>query len=227
MFKLTVTPSSKNLEAKSLYSCNVNASDINLLNLSKTIVAKWAQSPWLTLQWLTAAEFAKKISKYNDILEFRLKNGRTGSQAVTIIEKKIIKAVTVVRRYIFEKYKYEASKSYYPSFGISSKAPYGLLKDSGKLTKSLKLMINAIDKNGFADKEYGTAYWTAIKNEYDQLIHDQATTNRVVMKNQNDKHKIKEEIKEVLSAIEAIIVINYPNTCNKELSNWGIKRRKY
>jgi ribosomal protein S17E len=226
MSNLTTSPKLRSQKVKSIKGCNVNASDIDLVNLCKTINAKWAQSPWLTIRWATTAKFAIKISEYSDILDFRLKNGRSSAQAIKIIEKSIKKTAPKVRGYIFKKYK-ESSKSYYPLFGISSKSPYLLPNDPKRLSKALELMVNGIAENGFGDKEYGTVYWTDIKKQYDLLLQDALTADRAISNNLTNKNKVKKEMKEVINAIAGIITINYPGTFETELGNWGFEKKRY
>jgi hypothetical protein len=222
---------SGNEKPKPVKKTNVPAADIDFDNLGNTVSTKWTASPWLTIQWLTESEFAAKTANYNSILGSRMKKGGSRPQltkAIQVVEKKIEEGVANVKNYIVEKYKKDNAKSYYASFGIVQigKA-YSLPKDQDGRSKGLELLVEAIAENGFANKQYGTVFWTAIQTEYDQLLDNALITDSAVSSNVGDKNLLKKDIKKALNAIISIIRGNYPDTYKTELRNWGFQKEKY
>jgi hypothetical protein len=225
------SPVSGNEKPKPVRAQNVPDADIDFGNLGKKVSAKWATAPWLTLQWTTAAEFDAKTKRYTATLDARLKKGGMRPQvtkAIKIVEKKIDDALPNVKGYLLEKYGKDASKSYYAAFGIVlTRTTYTFPKDQTGRSKALELLITAIDKNGFSDKQYGSAFWKAIQTEYDSLLDNATDTDGEVSNKVGDKNVLKKDIKKALNALINIIKGNYPDTFKTELRTWGFQKEKY
>jgi hypothetical protein len=225
------SPVMGNEKSKPVRVQNVPVADIDFGNLGKKVSAKWATAPWLTMQWTTATEFANKTSQYSSILDARLKKGGTRPQvtkALKVVEKKMDDAIPNIKGYLLEKYGKESSKSYYAAFGIVLVAKtYAFPKDQSGRSKAIELMITAINKNAFGDKQYGTAFWTAIQTEYDSLLDNATDTDGEVSNKVGDKNVLKKEIKKALNALISIIKGNYPDTYKTELRTWGFQKEKY
>jgi hypothetical protein len=221
MFDVT-SPISGNEKPKPVRAQNVPDADIDFGNLGKKVSAKWAT---------TTAEFDAKTKQYSATLDARLKKGGTRPQvtkALKIVEKKIDDALPNVKGYLLEKYGKDASKSYYAAFGIVlTRTTYTFPKDQGGRSKALELLITAIDKNGFSDKQYGTAFWKAIQTEYDSLLDNATDTDGEVSNKVGDKNVLKKDIKKALNALINIIKGNYPDTFKTELRTWGFQKEKY
>jgi hypothetical protein len=218
-------------KTKPVKKTNVPAADIDFGNLGNAVSAKWATSPWLSLLWITAPEFAAKTANYYSTLDARMKKGGSRPQvtkALKEVEKKIDEGVLNVKNYIVEKYKKDNAKSYYPSFGILQIGKkYSLPFDQDGRSKALELLVEAIDDNGFSDKQYGIQFWTAIQTEYDTLLDTASATDSTISSKVGDKNVLKKEIKKALNSIIAVIRGNYPDTYKAELRNWGFQKEKY
>jgi hypothetical protein len=209
----------------------IPAKDLDFAAVTKNIATKWASEPWLTLLWTTQNEFATKQTSYDTVLNARQAKGKNRPQitkALKMLDSKIDTSISYVKGYITDKYKKEAAQSYFPSFGIDfiNKA-YLLPADQNKRSAALKLMVDAIATNGFSDKEFGTTFWTSIKEEYDDLLSQASTIDSNVSSNVSDKNTLKADLKKTLNAIIHSIKANYPDTYKATLRNWGFQKEKY
>jgi hypothetical protein len=210
---------------------NVPAADIDFGKVIKNVSAKWTASPWLTLQWLTSAQFASNSNAFENTLTARLQTGSTRSQttqALKVLDKTIDDALVYVKGYLTEKYSKESAKSYYAAFGIVHvKAAYVFPRDQNSRAASLGLMVDAITANGFEDKEYGTAFWTPIKSQYNALLQAATSIDGKVATKVGSKNLLKKDLKKGLNAIVLAIKANYPDNYKAELRNWGFQKEKY
>ncbi len=224
-------PVTGNEKSKPVRVKNVPTADLDFGDLGKKVSDKWATAPWLTIRWITAEEFAVNTKNYKETLDIRLKKGGDRPQvtkALKIVEKNIDDAIPNVKGYLLEKYAKDASKSYYTAFGIVSVGKtYTFPKDQTGRSKALDLMVNAIEKNGFSDKQYGTAFWTAIQKQYNDLLDNAVDTDSAVSNKVGDKNMLKKDIKKALNSIISIIRGNYPDTYKTELRAWGFQKEKY
>jgi hypothetical protein len=206
----------------------IPATDVDFGNIIKLISTKWAASPWLTLVYLTSAQFTVKATAFQTTLAARQQSGSTRSQttkALKTLDKSIDNGLVYIKNYLLDKYKKESYKSYYAAFGILSNGQYP--KDQNSRSAAVKLTIDAIAANGFGTKEFGTAFWTGIKTQYDALLTTASTTDSTVSTKVGDKNALKAELKKALNSIIFVIKGNYPDTYKQELRNWGFQKEKY
>jgi hypothetical protein len=206
----------------------IPAADVDFGNIIKLVSAKWATSPWLTLVYLTSAQFAAKATAFQTTLATRQQSGSTRSQttqALKLLDKSIENALIYVKNYLLDKYKKESYQSYFAAFGIEKGGRYP--KDQNSRSAALKLTVEAIAANGFGTKEFGTAFWTDIKTQYDALLTTASTTDSAVSTKVGDKNALKAELKKALNSIILVIKGNYPDTYKQELRNWGFQKEKY
>lgn len=145
-----------------------------------------------------------------------------------MLDKKIEGSTSYVKGYITDKYKKEAAQSYFASFGMDFiNKTYVLPFDQNKRSAALKLMIDAIASNGFGDKEFGTAFWTSIKTDYDALLTQASGTDSTVSSNVSNKNVLKAELTKVLNSLIYSIKAHYPDTYKAELRSWGFQKEKY
>jgi hypothetical protein len=210
---------------------NVPTTDLNLSNVAQSVSAAWNKNSWLTLQWLTPAQFATTSSGYASMLTSRNQTGSTRpqiTQSLKALDKKIDGSLSYVKGYVTDKYKKEAAQSYYAAFGIVFKNKnYVIPSDQNTRLEALSLMIEGIVANDFSKKEYGVAFWTAIRDEYKTLLNSATDTDGKVSNKVGDKNAMKKELKKGLNAIVKVLQANYPNSYKTELRNWGFQKEKY
>lgn len=209
---------------------NLPLADANFGTVITDVATKWKASPKITLLWTTSAEFTTKSAAFNLELNKRNDIGRSRPQ-ITLrlkqLDTNIDSALPYIKAYLLELYK-EAATSYYPSFGIEHKTnKYVFPKDRNKRAESLRLMVAAIDANGLSAKEFGTAYWTGIKTEYDTLVGKASTTDGTVSLQVSNKNELKKELQKTLNSLIKVIQGNYPDTYKAELRSWGFQKEKY
>ena len=214
--------------SKPVKTATIPVTDIDFGNTVKLIGTKWATSPWLTLAYLTSAQFSVKATAYQTTLATLQQSGSTRSQttkSLRTLDKSIDNGLIYIKNYLLDKYKKESYKSYYAAFGILSNGQYP--KDQNSRSAALKLTIEAIAANGFGTKEFGTAFWTGIKTQYDALLTTASTTDSTVSTKVGDKNALKAELKKALNSIIFVIKGNYPDNYKQELRNWGFQKEKY
>jgi hypothetical protein len=216
--------------AKPTKKGNVPIADINFGAVTTDVAIKWKASPKITLIWTDAAKFSTKSIAYNQELSNRNNVGSSRpqiTQRLKQLDASIDGSLTYVKSYLLELYKVAAT-SYYPSFGIEYKpTKYFFPKDRNKRSESLRLMVAAIDANGLGAKEFGTAFWTGIKTEYDTLLGKATATDGTVSTKVSSKNELKKELKKTLNSLIMLIQGNYPDTYKAELRSWGFQKEKY
>jgi len=206
----------------------IPVADVDFGNTVKLVSSKWATSSWLTLVYVTSAQFTTKATAFQTTLATRQQSGSTRSQttqALKMLDKSIENGLTYVKSYLLEKYKKENYKSYYSAFGLENDGRFP--KDQNSRSAALKLTIEGIAANGFGTKEFGTAFWTGIKTQYDALLTTASTTDSTVSTKVGDKNALKAELKRALNSIVFVIKGNYPDNYKQELRNWGFQKEKY
>jgi hypothetical protein len=221
----------KKVNAKPAKKGNVPVADINFGAVAKTVSENWTKNSWLTLLWLTPTEFATNAASFADTLTKRNQTGLARpqiTQSLKLLDQKIDGGLSYVKGYITDKHKKEAAKSYYASFGMVHKNDkYSIPKDQNSRLEALGLMIGALTANGFSDKEFGTAFWKSIQDEYKTLLGSANDTDSTVSSKVGDKNMLKKDLKKGLNAIVKAIQANYPDTYKTELRNWGFQKEKY
>jgi hypothetical protein len=226
MENTTTTPATKVKK-----TATIPTSDLDFGKVAKDVCTKWAATPNISINWNTAADFETVVNEYNTVLNARNQAASTRPQltkALKLINAKIDDSVAYVKGYILDKYKKESAESYYAAFGFVYKNnTYALPKDQNSRSNALDLMKTAIATNGFGSKEYGTAFWTAIKTEFDDLLNQAKNTDTNVTAKVGDKKTLKVTITKTLNALIAVIKANHPDTYKTELRTWGFHKEKY
>lgn len=212
-------------------TATIPAKDADFCNVVKSISNKWNDTEWFSVRWTTSTEFAAKVSSYETILYDRLQTGSSRPQltkGLKVLEKKTDDSLTYVKGYILEKYKRENAKSYYRAFGIELlNKTYAFPKDQNARLNALDLMVNAIADNGFADKDYGTIFWTNLKTDYENLLTLANEKDSLVSEKVSIKRMLRKDLEKTLNAIIYILKGHYPDTFKSELRNWGFQKEKY
>jgi hypothetical protein len=216
--------------SKPITTGNVPLADANFGTVITDVATKWTASPKITLIWTNAAEFSIKSTAFNQELSKRNDVGSSRPQ-ITLrlkqLDASIDGSLTYIKGYLLELYK-EAATSYYPSFGIEYRTnKYAFPRDRNKRAESLRLMIAAIAANGLGKKEFGTAFWTGIKTEYDTLLGKATATDGTVSKKVSSKNELKKELQKTLNSLIKVLQGNYPDTYKAELRSWGFQKEKY
>lgn len=210
---------------------NVPIADIDFGKVAADVATKWLASPTITVLWKTAAAFSDEVTAYNDILSKRRNDGGNRSpltKTLKTLDKQINDGLIYVKGYIIDKYQKKAGPSYYPSFGIESQyKKYIFPIDRNKRLTSLKMMIAALEANGFGNKEYGTAYWKPIQTQYALLLNQTMTLDGTISIKVSTKNQLKTSLKKAMNSLILILKGHYPDTYKAELRAWGFQKEKY
>lgn len=225
----TITPDDGN--AKSTKKSNVPIADVDFGTVAFNVATKWNETASISLLWTTATEFTTQATAYNSELSMRnqVGGGRPQiTQALKNLDVIMDDALAYVKGYIIDKYKKESAPSYYPAFGIEhKKIKYVFPRDRNKRLASLELMLQGIVDNGFGGKEFGTAFWTDIKTQYESLVNQASSTDGIISSRVSSKNTLKGSLKKTLNSLISVIKGNYPDTYKAELRTWGFQKEKY
>lgn len=205
--------------------------DTDFMDVSKNVSKAWLAAPEITLKWKKAPDFAKEVQDY----EFSLGNRKsTGSlrpgQALNLkqLDKRIDDGVKMVKIYIEKKYKPENAPAQYARFGITKENKSFILnRDRNNRRDALKLMIAAIEAEGFGNEEYGTAFWKDMQANYSDVLNTSNNTSGDVSTKAATKNEQKKAIRKVLSSLLLLLKANYPDTYKSVYREWGWQKESY
>jgi hypothetical protein len=224
-----VTPPQTN--AKPTTKSNVPVADVDFGKVATDVAKKWTDTAAITLIWTTAPEFTANAAAYNVELSKRKQVGGTRpqiTQALSELDNQIDDGMSYVKGYIIDKYKKESGASYFPAFGIIHKSnKYIIPTDRNSRSAAMTMMLEALIVNGFDTKEYGTAFWTPIKTQYDTLLGQATTTDGTVSTKVSSKNTLKALLKKSMNCLIYVLQGNYPDTYKAELRAWGFQKEKY
>jgi hypothetical protein len=210
---------------------NIPRADIDLKDAAESVNEAWSNMPAFTLLWLLQSEFELIVTNYGDVLMSRKSTGSTRPEftvKLKVLDKKINDNLFHIKDYLVAKYGSKTAPSYFSQFGIIHKYnSYNLPKDRNERKAALVLLVAAITTQGFQTMDYGLAYWTAIKTEYDLLLPTAETIDGTVSSKVGNKNELKKQIKKALNAIINLLKANYPDTYKNEMRAWGLQKEKY
>ena len=205
--------------------------DIDLMDVGKKVAATWQVNPQITLVWKKPGDFAGDVTAYAGSLESRMDTGsQRPAQALTLkqLDGQIDFAVGEVKVYIEKKYKRANATAQFPRFGINKiNTAYLMNRDRNNRKAALKLMVDSIAADGFADEEYGTSFWTGIKTAYDAALDVASKTTGAVSGKVADKNQLKKTVEKVMSSLMFVLRGNYPDTYKEIYRQWGWKKESY
>ncbi|MGV9003365.1 hypothetical protein [Flavobacterium sp.] len=218
-------------ETKSSNKGNVPAADVDFGKVAKDVSEAWIARPLITLLWTNAVAFSTEAISYNTELASRKTIGGDRPQitnALNTLDDQMDEALAYVKGYILEKYKKAASTSYYAAFGIVHKTnKYILPADRNYRLSSLDLMLTGLVSHGFDAKEYGTAFWEPIRDQYEILLNQATSTDGTVSTKVSSKNTLKDSLRKKMNALINVLMGNYPDTYKAELRTWGFQKEKY
>ena len=210
----------------------VTKKDLDLGTLTENVSEVWAKNPAITLIWITQADFDSKTKSYLSSLDNRSVTKKDRPQ-ITVSLKTCNQAldagIAKIKAYLDADASSKAeAKANYAKFGIVLQGTsYKLPKDLDSRKQSLKLVLAAILEFGYDKKPFGTAYFTPLISQYNDLLKNAADTDKNVSTIISDKNKIKEELIKTLNSLVLLIKANYPDTYKNVLRAWGFQKEKY
>ena len=231
MFAPEVAGSNGTQTAKPNTTATMPEADIDFMDVAKAVAGTWLANPAITLLWKTSSDFDKDVQAYATALGSRQNTGslRPGlTQNLRLLDKKIDDAVAEVKVYIERKFKTANATAQFARYGIvKENRAYMISRDRNNRNASFDLMIAAIAADGFGSEEYGSAFWTSMKTDYNAALQLASTTTGDLSGKVATKNQQKQAIKKVLAALLLLLRGNYPETYPEMYRLWGWKKESY
>jgi hypothetical protein len=90
-----------------------------------------------------------------------------------------------------------------------------------------ELLLPAVAKAPFAQREFGSTYWQTRADEYADLLGKTDGLTGKVSKSVSQKDTAKLELRKVLQAVVYALKANFPDTFEAELRAWGFLKESY
>ncbi len=209
---------------------HVPKADADFSTTTSDVSVAWEANPQITLVWITQPEFKAKAALYSTTLGERKGTG-SGRSGVTSdlkeIDKKLDVGIDYIKRYLSGDFGKNATAQY-AKFGIEKTgSTYILPKDRDKRKEALKLLLPAINTQGYNAKEYGKAYFTPLIASFNTLYGTAKTTDSSVSGLVSDKNELKKDLTKALRCLIKVLDGNYPDTFKATLRKWGFQKEKY
>lgn len=205
--------------------------DIDLKDLSKNVAKNWLLNPDITLKWKKASDFQNNVNSFETELSSRKATGSVlpgQANALKQLDKQIDTGVSEVKVYIRQKFKKENFQAQYARYGITKEGKDFIVnRDRNNRLEALKLMVTAVEADGFGNEEYGTAFWTGMQTNYSAAIDAAGNTAGDVSTKVAGKNRMKKEIKKVLSSLLLVIKGNHPDDYQGVYRDWGWQKERF
>lgn len=190
----------------------------------------WEQNPQITLVYTTQAEFSAKANLYITTLDERMGTGsnRPGTtSSLKETDRKLDDGIDWIKRYLSADFGKQAS-AHYAKFGIEKEGSnYRLPRDRDKRKNAIKLILPAIQAQGYNSKLYGKAYFTQLIADFNAQFDTAKSTDGDVAGLVSDKNTIKSDLSKVLRSLLRVLEGNYPDTWKSVIRKWGFQKEKY
>jgi len=206
------------------------AKDADKNDTAGLALAKWKENEDFVLRWITVTEFEAIVASFGETLGDRISTAG-GRQALT---KKLVNlnsdidtGIMLIKNFLVFKYKKDAV-SYYSQFGIEKAGRnYVLPRDRNRRKEALKLVVPAIEANGFTDDKYDAAWWQAAISSFNELSGSASTVDGTVSQKVSDKNELRKTIVKTLNALIKLLQANFPDTYKAVMRDWGFQKEKY
>lgn len=150
---------------------------LNVSSQTKTVLRQWANNnPQFDCPNVPYATLQAESNKFEILLRARSNenaNKKSNTNTLTDVNKRINQAVSIFRRYLKAEYptvKNFSQQYQYYGFVANDKNAYVFPKDNDQRGNSLDIILSRFNEanNPFANREFGLAYWTQLKQEHNQ-----------------------------------------------------------
>ncbi|MBC8081736.1 MAG: hypothetical protein H7Z21_00865 [Hymenobacter sp.] len=175
----------------------------------------WITNSQLVFIWTTAAEFGPKAVAFEAAVTAREQAGMMRPQVsgdLRALDAKMEDGLNYVKGYIAEKFTKVRAKEYYAQFGIETyRDAYILPADQGERLKALDKLLAALLATGLDGRDYGTAYWTPIRQDYATATGQATDAAQSVTKAIADREPLQAYVLDVLQAMLSLLDAQYRN----------------
>jgi hypothetical protein len=221
------TPKPKKTKSKNI----LPTSQFDLLTLADSVANKWADNPHLTLIWVGVDEFKKTVYEFRTFLEQRVEAGSgRGSQTQTLnnLDTQINQAIIEVKTAILAKFGSTKGKAYFGEFGIvKQNSGFRLPNDRNQRVNSLSLLAKGVKAHNLQVVGFDSNFFDTIPATYADAFNATRKTDSDISVSVGNKNDLRKQVETVLSALNTLIKLNYPNTYEGVLRGWGFQKEKY
>jgi hypothetical protein len=207
---------------------NIPSSQFDLLTLADNVATKWEANPQITLLWMQPDKFKKLVDDFRTFLGERMDIGSgRGSQTQTLkeLDKQINQAVEEVKIAILAKFGKNKGKAYFGEFGIIKQSnSLRLPIDRNQRINALPLLVKGIKTHNLQITDFDANFFDTILANYTGAFQATQKTDSAVASSVGNKNDLRKQVEAVLSALNTLIKVNYPNTFEGELRSWGFQK---
>jgi hypothetical protein len=173
----------------------------------------WPANPQLVFIWTTAAEYGPKAVALEAAVTARETAGLLRPQVtgdLHTLDTKMEDGLNYVKGYIAEKFTKARAKEYYPQFGIETyHDSYILPTNQGKRLKALDKLLAALTATSLDGRDYGTAFWQPIREDYATATGQATSAAQGVTKAIADREPLHDYVLDVLQAMLSLLDAQY------------------
>jgi len=203
--------------------------DVEILSISEDVIKVWDES-LINLLWTNKQDFTSLITQYRDSFNERVHASTTRNpftQRAMELDKQINIEIEYVKNYISEKWGKSNAVAYYSQFGIVKTKSYKLPSNRESRLQALNQLIKAMSDHQLETMQYGTEHWTAIRDEYSNLMQNSKSASGNVSMHASNKRQFKEQACKTLNCLIYALKANYPNDYEARKRVWGFQKEKY
>ncbi len=190
---------------------------------------KWEATPVITLVWTTQAQYAELATNFSAALAKQgTAEGNAPAQTLSLrqLDTKMNTAVNDVKGGILNKFKKGNEVAQYARYGIVKESSgYTLPRDRDKRLKNLDLMIAAIGADGFDNEDWGKAFWTGIRSDYEKALTASSSNDGSISTGSGNLVAMAKQIEKVHTGLRFVLRGNYPDTYKSVYRDWAGRRR--
>ncbi|MBF9223126.1 hypothetical protein [Hymenobacter ruricola] len=173
----------------------------------------WPATPELVFLWTTAAEYGPKAVAFEAAVTARETAGQLRPQVtgdLRALDAKMEDGLNYVKGYLAEKFTKARAKEHYAQFGIVTyRDSYILPADQGERLKALDKLLDALAATGLGARDYGTAFWQPLRDQYATATGQATQAAQGVTKAIADREPLHAYVLEVLQAMLSLLDAQY------------------
>ena len=202
-----------------------------LATLALAAATHWQTSALPALMWVSKASFLTQAQTYFDSMataDAADDDRSPQAQRLRELDVLIEQGLGYVKNYLAEDHGKDGARAYYGEFGISKEGSgYRLPNGRPARAAALPKLLAALSSHHYADRKYGTAYWTPLNTEYQALVAGRTRTESKAAGTVGEKNAQEKPLRKVLKALVHLIKAHYPDTAKSVLREFGFQKESY